>query len=81
VRQPTFPAGDATCTPRSGPGDDLAGHFPLLDDLLAETLVIKGGIAAPPERPGHGLVWDTDEISARTERMAVTNARTGAPPG
>jgi L-alanine-DL-glutamate epimerase-like enolase superfamily enzyme len=41
-------------------------HFPLLDDLLAETLMIKDGVAAPPERPGHGLVWDTDKVAART---------------
>jgi L-alanine-DL-glutamate epimerase-like enolase superfamily enzyme len=41
-------------------------HFPLLDDLLAETLVIKDGEAAPPARPGHGLLWDDDKVVAHT---------------
>ncbi|HWD03445.1 MAG TPA: mandelate racemase/muconate lactonizing enzyme family protein [Amycolatopsis sp.] len=43
-------------------------HFPLLDDLLAETLVIKDGKAAPPDRPGHGLRWDDQKLAAHTVR-------------
>lgn len=45
-------------------------HFPLLDDVLAETLVIKDGVGAPPDRPGHGLVWDNERLAARTVRTA-----------
>jgi L-alanine-DL-glutamate epimerase-like enolase superfamily enzyme len=38
-------------------------HFPLIDDVLCETLQITGGRAAPPERPGHGMLWN-DELLA-----------------
>lgn len=49
-------------------------HFPLLDDLLAETLVIANGRAAPPERPGHGLLWDEDRVAALTVRTSELTA-------
>lgn len=37
-------------------------HFPLIDDLLAETLVPAEGTVAPPDRPGHGIVWDPEAL-------------------
>ncbi|MDT7606511.1 MAG: hypothetical protein QOG96_1014, partial [Pseudonocardiales bacterium] len=37
-------------------------HFPLIDDVLGETLRVKDGRAAPPERPGHGMLWKLDEL-------------------
>jgi L-alanine-DL-glutamate epimerase-like enolase superfamily enzyme len=37
-------------------------HFPLLDDLLGEVLRPKDGAVAPPDRPGHGLVWDEEAL-------------------
>jgi L-alanine-DL-glutamate epimerase-like enolase superfamily enzyme len=37
-------------------------HFPLLDDLLLETLSPSGGVVCPPDRPGHGLLWDPDAL-------------------
>jgi L-alanine-DL-glutamate epimerase-like enolase superfamily enzyme len=37
-------------------------HFPLIDDVLRETLRVKDGRAAPPERPGHGMLWNLDEL-------------------
>ncbi|HZV74213.1 MAG TPA: mandelate racemase/muconate lactonizing enzyme family protein [Conexibacter sp.] len=48
-------------------------HFPLLDDLLAETLVAEDGLMRAPERPGHGIAWDPDalerfEVARSTER-------------
>jgi L-alanine-DL-glutamate epimerase-like enolase superfamily enzyme len=46
-------------------------HFPLLDDLLAETLPVTGGFAAPPARPGHGLRWNDDALTAHTVRTVV----------
>jgi L-alanine-DL-glutamate epimerase-like enolase superfamily enzyme len=33
-------------------------HFPLIDDLLLDTLVPRDGTIAPPDRPGHGMLWD-----------------------
>lgn len=39
-------------------------HFPLIDEVLAETVVIRGGQAMAPDRPGHGLLFD-DEALAR----------------
>lgn len=41
-------------------------HFPLLDDLLCETLAVSGGAAVPPDRPGHGLVWNPDALDRYT---------------
>jgi L-alanine-DL-glutamate epimerase-like enolase superfamily enzyme len=38
-------------------------HFPLIDDVLLETLDIRDGHAAPPDRPGHGMLWDTDALA------------------
>lgn len=37
-------------------------HFPLIDDLLEETLVAENGYMTPPDRPGHGIKWDTEKI-------------------
>jgi L-alanine-DL-glutamate epimerase-like enolase superfamily enzyme len=37
-------------------------HFPLIDEVLGETLKIENGYAVPPERPGHGMVWDWEKI-------------------
>jgi L-alanine-DL-glutamate epimerase-like enolase superfamily enzyme len=45
-------------------------HFPLLDDLLADTLEIRDGRAAPPARPGHGIRWDEARLAAHTVRTA-----------
>lgn len=42
-------------------------HFPLIDDVLEETLTIRDGQAAPPDRPGHGLLWRHDVL----EKLAV----------
>ncbi len=37
-------------------------HFPLIDDVLLETLTISHGTAAPPQRPGHGMRWNDDAL-------------------
>ncbi|MEV8630338.1 mandelate racemase/muconate lactonizing enzyme family protein [Streptosporangium sp. NPDC051023] len=37
-------------------------HFPLIDDVLTETLTVDGGVATPPDRPGHGMAWDADAL-------------------
>ncbi|HET6500828.1 MAG TPA: mandelate racemase/muconate lactonizing enzyme family protein [Amycolatopsis sp.] len=42
-------------------------HFPLLDDVLVETLHIKDGRATPPDRPGHGILWNTEVL----DRLAL----------
>lgn len=42
-------------------------HFPLMDDLYQESLVAVDGAMSPPDRPGHGILWDADAI----ERYAV----------
>lgn len=40
-----------------------AEHFPLIDGLLAETLgVDDDGMMRPPDRPGHGMLWDEDAL-------------------
>jgi L-alanine-DL-glutamate epimerase-like enolase superfamily enzyme len=33
-------------------------HFPLIDDVLLETVQVQDGMATPPDRPGHGIRWD-----------------------
>ena len=33
-------------------------HFPLIDDVLLETVLVENGVATPPDRPGHGISWD-----------------------
>ncbi|KEZ77469.1 mandelate racemase/muconate lactonizing enzyme family protein [Salinisphaera hydrothermalis] len=48
-------------------------HFPLLDDLLSETLQIDNGWAMPPEYPGHGLRWDQEKIERFTVRLHETS--------
>lgn len=35
-------------------------HFPLIDDLLVESLPAVDGYMIPPDRPGHGMLWDQD---------------------
>ncbi len=37
-------------------------HFPLIDDLLSESLVAVDGMMTPPNRPGHGMAWDLDAV-------------------
>jgi len=37
-------------------------HFPLIDDVMLETLTISHGTAAPPERTGHGMRWNDDVL-------------------
>lgn len=44
-------------------------HFPLIDELLEETLAVDGGVVFPPDRPGHGLLWDRTAI----DRFQVTD--------
>jgi L-alanine-DL-glutamate epimerase-like enolase superfamily enzyme len=43
-------------------------HFPLIDDLLAETLSAVDGVMTPPDRPGHGIRWDPGALT----RFAVS---------
>lgn len=38
-------------------------HFPLLDEVLTETIKIENGHAVPPDRPGHGLQFDDDLLA------------------
>jgi L-alanine-DL-glutamate epimerase-like enolase superfamily enzyme len=42
-------------------------HFPLIDDVLLETVQVRQGLAVPPDRPGHGIRWD----SAALDRLRV----------
>lgn len=37
-------------------------HFPLIDDMLLETLDICDGVAQVPLRPGHGMLWNHDAL-------------------
>ncbi|WP_051792780.1 mandelate racemase/muconate lactonizing enzyme family protein [Amycolatopsis jejuensis] len=37
-------------------------HFPLIDEVLLETIEIRDGRAVPPDRPGHGLRFDPDGL-------------------
>ncbi len=37
-------------------------HFPLIDDLLVETLPSSGGMVTPPNRSGHGIAWDEEAL-------------------
>ncbi len=41
-------------------------HFPLLDDLLGEVLMPSDGLFAPPDRDGHGIIWDPASIEHHT---------------
>lgn len=50
------------------PNCTFVEHFPLLDDVLLETLPIQKGFASPPDRPGHGMLWDEDALDLRRER-------------
>lgn len=43
-------------------------HFPLLDELLAETLKVANGTVVPPDRAGHGMRWNPDAVTAHTVR-------------
>jgi L-alanine-DL-glutamate epimerase-like enolase superfamily enzyme len=46
----------------SVPNCPYVEHFPLIDDVLLETIEIRNGRAVPPERPGHGLRFDPDAL-------------------
>jgi L-alanine-DL-glutamate epimerase-like enolase superfamily enzyme len=37
-------------------------HFPLIDDVLECTLDIQDGMTRPPQRPGHGILWDQSAL-------------------
>jgi L-alanine-DL-glutamate epimerase-like enolase superfamily enzyme len=50
----------------SVPNCPYVEHFPLIDDVLLETIEIRNGRAVPPERPGHGLLFDPGAL----ERLA-----------
>ncbi|MDX6263687.1 MAG: hypothetical protein QOH84_5375 [Kribbellaceae bacterium] len=50
-------------------------HFPLLDDVLAETLSIKDGRTSPPDRPGHGMLWDDEALKRYTVHSVETSTR------
>lgn len=39
-------------------------HFPLLDEVLDQTLTATGGLMRPPEKPGHGMHWNLQRIAA-----------------
>jgi L-alanine-DL-glutamate epimerase-like enolase superfamily enzyme len=37
-------------------------RFPLIDDVLQETLTVHNGRVAPPDRPGHGMSWNRSAL-------------------
>jgi L-alanine-DL-glutamate epimerase-like enolase superfamily enzyme len=37
-------------------------HFPLIDDLLEETLTVKDGYAVLPKDSGHAMKWDKEKL-------------------
>lgn len=37
-------------------------HFPLIDDVLTESLVAEDGQMKPFDRPGHGIVFDPNKV-------------------
>jgi L-alanine-DL-glutamate epimerase-like enolase superfamily enzyme len=41
-------------------------HFPLIDDLLTETVTVIDGFASPPGLPGHGMRWDQEALERYT---------------
>lgn len=43
-------------------------HFPLIDDVLVETIEILEGRAIPSDRPGHGLLFDADALARFAHR-------------
>jgi L-alanine-DL-glutamate epimerase-like enolase superfamily enzyme len=43
-------------------------YFPLVDDVLEESLPVSGGMARPPDRPGHGMAWAAEAL----QRYAAT---------
>lgn len=47
----------------AAPAATFVEHFPLLDGLLEDTLIIRNGVAEPPGRPGHGIRWDESALS------------------
>lgn len=44
------------------PNCPMVEHFPLIDDVLANTITVVDGRAHPSERPGHGVVFDDDAL-------------------
>lgn len=45
---------------------DYVEHFPILDSIIAEPLAPSQGYVAPPQRAGHGIVWDREAIGRYT---------------
>ncbi|OLS99497.1 hypothetical protein BJF90_08275 [Pseudonocardia sp. CNS-004] len=43
-----------------------AEHFPLIDDLLGETLNPRDGVITLPRRPGHGMIWNDAALERHT---------------
>lgn len=37
-------------------------HFPLIEDVLQEALTVHNGLVSPPDRPGHGMLWDLSAL-------------------
>jgi L-alanine-DL-glutamate epimerase-like enolase superfamily enzyme len=37
-------------------------HFPLINDLLEESLHVSEGVMRPPDRPGHGMLWSAEAL-------------------
>lgn len=37
-------------------------NFPLIHDLLADTLRADKDFITAPERPGHGMLWDSVKL-------------------
>ena len=38
-------------------------YIPSFDPVLIDTLVLKDGHFSPPERPGHGILFDKQELA------------------
>jgi L-alanine-DL-glutamate epimerase-like enolase superfamily enzyme len=50
----------------ANPAATYVEHFPLLDDLLLDTLQPTNGELVPPDRPGHGMAWDDEALDKHT---------------
>jgi L-alanine-DL-glutamate epimerase-like enolase superfamily enzyme len=37
-------------------------YFPLINDLLEESLPVSAGLTQPPDRAGHGMVWAAEAL-------------------
>lgn len=49
------------------PNSWMLEYIPQLDEITKSRMVIKNGMAIPPETAGLGIDWDWDSISKRTE--------------